>query len=110
MTSNKQIHWHDYDVAKATKCVKQYQTAIAVAYSKGNTGESERYQHNLIRSRSAAYVAVRRVARLNRGKGTPGIDGAAQSLWQMALDPIAEWGADQNSYGFRKAGLPMPGM
>ena len=72
MTSNKQIHWHDYDVAKATKCVKQYQTAIAVAYRKGNKGESERYQHNLIRSRSAAYGAVRQVARLNRGKGTPG--------------------------------------
>lgn len=114
--------------------------------------------NNLIRSRSAAYLAVRRVSAMNRGKLIPGIDGivwntpelkeqaiktlrnlnwkvykaspvkrmyfskasgekslieiptridrAVQSLWQRALDPIAECGADQNSYGFRKSRSP----
>lgn len=74
MTLSYMIHWHDYNVANSHRKVKRIQEAIVVAYNKGDIGRSKRQRNNLIRSRDAAYLAVKRV-RTNRGKLTPGIDG-----------------------------------
>ncbi|WP_188826310.1 group II intron reverse transcriptase/maturase [Brucella endophytica] len=129
--------------------VERLQVRIAKATREGRWGKVKSLQRLLTRSHSGKMLAVKRVTE-NRGKNTPGVDGAIwstsaarwrgmttlqhrgyrtmplrrvhipksngkkrplgipsmrcramQSLWKLALEPVAESRADPNSYGFR---------
>lgn len=154
---NNAYGWFDINWANCNKNVSQMQNDIVVAYKAGDLSKVKQLQHNLVNSFAARAVAVRKVAVINKGKNTPGVDKiaklepaerfqlvedllnhrnvvpkpvcrvwlskdgtpikpdqsnarplgipcmydrAAQALWALALNPVAEcWG--DRSYGYR---------
>ena len=78
--------WHDIDWCRVQRNVRAMQVRIAKACREGNWRRVKALQRMLTRSRSARYLAVRRVTE-NQGKRTAGVDHV---LWDT-LD--AKWKA-----------------
>lgn len=70
--------WQSMDWNKAEMHVRHLQTRISKAYREGKTNLAKRLSHLLTNSFYAKALAVRRVSQQNKGKRTPGVDGA---LW-----------------------------
>jgi RNA-directed DNA polymerase len=70
--------WHAIDWLKAHRVVRRLQARIVQATQEGRWGKVQALQHLLTHSYSAKALAVRRVTE-NRGKRTPGVDGATWS-------------------------------
>ncbi|UVL38604.1 group II intron reverse transcriptase/maturase [Pseudomonas sp. B21-040] len=79
-------HWHDIDWWRVQRNVRAMQIRIAKACREGNWRRVKALQRMLTRSRSARYLAVRRVTE-NQGKRTAGVD---RVLWDT---PDAKWKA-----------------
>jgi RNA-directed DNA polymerase len=79
-------HWHDIDWCRVQRNVRAMQIRIAKACREGNWRRVKALQRMLTRSRSARYLAVRRVTE-NQGKRTAGVD---RVLWDT---PDAKWRA-----------------
>ncbi|CRM84507.1 group II intron reverse transcriptase/maturase [Pseudomonas sp. 8 R 14] len=79
-------HWHDIDWCRVQQNVRAMQIRIAKACREGNWRRVKALQRMLTRSRSARYLAVRRVTE-NQGKRTAGVD---RVLWDT---PDAKWKA-----------------
>jgi RNA-directed DNA polymerase len=79
-------HWHDIDWWRVQRNVRAMQIRIAKACREGNWRRVKTLQRMLTRSRSARYLAVRRVTE-NQGKRTAGVD---RVLWDT---PDAKWKA-----------------
>jgi RNA-directed DNA polymerase len=75
------INWH-----RVRKEVRKLQRRIRKAASAGQTAKVVALQRQLVRSRSARLLAVKRVAETNRGKNTPGVDGVAYLSAEEKLD------------------------
>lgn len=71
--------WRDIDWEKAERHVRHLQSRISKAYREGRTNLAKRLQYLLTNSFYAKALAVRRVSQKNKGKKTPGVDGA---LWR----------------------------
>ena len=67
--------WNTIDWRKVEVDVFKLQKRIYRASSCGNTETIHRLQKLLLKSRSAALLAVRRVTQENKGNHTAGIDG-----------------------------------
>ncbi|WP_129972842.1 MULTISPECIES: group II intron reverse transcriptase/maturase [unclassified Pseudomonas] len=78
--------WHDIDWWRVQRNVRAMQLRIAKACREGNWRGVNSLQRMLTRSRSARYLAVRRVTE-NQGKRTAGVD---RVLWDT---PDAKWKA-----------------
>ena len=78
--------WHDIDWCRVQRNVRAMQVRIAKACREGNWRRVKALQRMLTRSRSARYLAVRRVTE-NQGKRTAGVD---RVLWDT---PDAKWKA-----------------
>ena len=78
--------WHDIDWWRVQRNVRMMQLRIAKACREGNWRRVNSLQRMLTRSRSARYLAVRRVTE-NQGKRTAGVD---RVLWDT---PDAKWKA-----------------
>jgi RNA-directed DNA polymerase len=78
--------WHDIDWWRVQRNVRAMQLRIAKACREGNWRGANSLQRMLTRSRSARYLAVRRVTE-NQGKRTAGVD---RVLWDT---PDAKWKA-----------------
>ncbi|MHB2246727.1 group II intron reverse transcriptase/maturase [Pseudomonas fitomaticsae] len=78
--------WHDIDWWRVQRNVRAMQLRIAKACRGGNWRRVNSLQRMLTRSRSARYLAVRRVTE-NQGKRTAGVD---RVLWDT---PDAKWKA-----------------
>jgi len=78
--------WHDIDWWRVQRNVRAMQLRIAKACREGNWRRVNSLQRMLTRSRSARYLAVRRVTE-NQGKRTAGVD---RVLWDT---PDAKWKA-----------------
>ncbi|MCU0119388.1 group II intron reverse transcriptase/maturase [Pseudomonas sp. B2M1-30] len=78
--------WHDIDWCRVQRNVRAIQVRIAKACREGNQRRVKTLQRMLTRSRSARYLAVRRVTE-NQGKRTAGVD---RVLWDT---PDAKWKA-----------------
>ncbi|AXA57609.1 group II intron reverse transcriptase/maturase [Pseudomonas thivervalensis] len=78
--------WHDIDWCRVQRNVRAMQIRIAKACREGNWRRVKALQRMLTRSRSARYLAVRRVTE-NQGKRTAGVD---RVLWDT---PDAKWKA-----------------
>lgn len=79
-------HWHDIDWCRVQRNVRAMQIRIAKACREGNWRRVKALQRMLTRSRSARYLATRRVTE-NQGKRTAGVD---RVLWDT---PDAKWKA-----------------
>ncbi|HBO9383672.1 TPA: group II intron reverse transcriptase/maturase, partial [Pseudomonas aeruginosa] len=91
--------WHDIDWWRVQRNVRAMQIRIAKACREGNWRRVKALQRMLTRSRSARYLAVRRVTE-NQGKRTAGVD---RVLWDT---PDAKWKA---ANGLRRHGYkPRP--
>ncbi len=78
--------WHDIDWCRVQRNVRAMQVRIAKACREGKWRRVKALQRMLTRSRSARYLAVRRVTE-NQGKRTAGVD---RVLWDT---PDAKWKA-----------------
>ena len=78
--------WHDIDWCRVQRNVRAMQVRIAKACREDNWRRVKALQRMLTRSRSARYLAVRRVTE-NQGKRTAGVD---RVLWDT---PDAKWKA-----------------
>jgi RNA-directed DNA polymerase len=78
--------WHDIDWCRVQRNVRAMQVRIAKACREGKWRRVKALQRMLTRSRSARYLAVRRVTE-NQGKRTVGVD---RVLWDT---PDAKWKA-----------------
>ncbi|ROM95178.1 group II intron reverse transcriptase/maturase [Pseudomonas brassicacearum] len=78
--------WHDIDWCRVQRNVRAMQIRIAKACREGNWRRVKALQRMLTRSRSARYLATRRVTE-NQGKRTAGVD---RVLWDT---PDAKWKA-----------------
>ncbi|MEZ3184857.1 group II intron reverse transcriptase/maturase [Pseudomonas sp. LM13] len=80
--------WHDIDWCRVQRNVREMQVRIAKACREGKWRRVKALQRMLTRSKSARYLAVRRVTE-NQGKRTAGVD---RVLWDT---PDAKWKAAQ---------------
>ena len=78
--------WHDIDWRRVQRNVRAMQVRIAKACREGQWRRVKALQRMLTRSRTARYLAVRRVTE-NQGKRTAGVD---RVLWDT---PDAKWKA-----------------
>jgi len=78
--------WRDMDWYRIQRNVRGMQVRIAKASQAGHWRKVKALQRLLVRSKSAKFLAVRRVTE-NQGKRTAGVDGV---LWQ---DTKAKWKA-----------------
>ena len=77
-TSEKMMYeWNDIPWRKLERNIFKLQNRIYQASCRGETQAVHKLQRLLIKSRSAALLAVRRVTQDNQGKRTAGIDGLA---------------------------------
>jgi RNA-directed DNA polymerase len=82
--------WHTLPWRKLERAVYKLQTRIYQASRRGETEAVHELQRLLIHSRSAAILAVRRVAQDNQGKRTAGIDGVASLTDPQKLALVEE--------------------
>jgi uncharacterized protein YPO0396 len=80
---NEVGNWHDIDWEHARRQVRRLQMRIAKAVKENRWNRVKSLQYLLTRSFHAKALAVNRVVS-NRGKKTPGVDGA---LWQGTPEP-----------------------
>jgi len=80
--------WHDIDWCRVQRNVRGMQVRIAKACREGEWRRVKALQRMLTRSKSARYLAIRRVTE-NQGKRTAGVD---RVLWDT---PDAKWKAAQ---------------
>ena len=112
-TSEKMMYeWNDIPWRKLERNVFKLQNRIYQASSRGETKAVHKLQRLLLTSKSAVFLAVRRVAQDNQGKRTAGIDGLAslRSERKSALslkilnDPIVP-----KAKPVRRVWIPKPG-
>ena len=73
--------WNNISVDNMTRQVTRLQMRIAEAVKEGKYGKVKSLQWLLTHSFAAKFLAVKRVTE-NKGKKTPGIDGASALQWQ----------------------------
>lgn len=88
--------WHDVDWRRTMRNVRRMQMRIAKACREGKWRRAKALQRMLTRSKSARFLAVRRVTE-NQGKRTAGVD---RELWDT---PDTKWKAvgRLKSHGYR---------
>ena len=84
--SSEPQQWHDVDWRRVQRNVREMQVRIAKACREGKWRRVKSLQRMLTRSKSARFLAVRRVTE-NQGSRTAGVD---KQLWDT---PNAKWNA-----------------
>ncbi|OIT13546.1 group II intron reverse transcriptase/maturase [Ralstonia solanacearum] len=87
-SSNRARHWHEIDWAKCYREVRRLQARIVKATQEGKHGKVKALQWLLTHSFSGKALAVKRVTE-NRGKRTPGVDGAIWSTPRARLEAVS---------------------
>lgn len=78
--------WNHVAWRKLERSVFKLQKRIYQASRHGDVQAVHKLQRLLIKSKGAALLAVRRVAQVNRGKGTAGVDGLSSLNKKQMLD------------------------
>ncbi len=113
-------NWNAVDFRRAEEQVRRLRGRIFRARKRGDVRNVRRLQKLMLRSRSNRILAVRRVAQLNRGKKTPGVDGQtaleprergwlvdALSQWRRALPVKRVWIPKAGGKKKRPLGIPV---
>src|SRR2546428_12397400 len=72
--TEKQTNWNAIDWRKANRSVRNLRHRIFRATQEGNLKKVRSLQKLMLKSYSNRLVSVRRVAQVNAGKNTPGVD------------------------------------
>src|SRR2546422_2238610 len=72
--TEKQTNWNAIDWRKANRTVRNLRHRIFRATQEGNQKKVRSLQKLMLKSYSNRLVSVRRVAQINAGKNTPGVD------------------------------------
>src|SRR6266700_3982748 len=72
--TEKQTDWNTIDWRKANRTVRNLRQRIFRATQEGNLKKVHSLQKLMLKSYSNRLVSVRRVAQINAGKNTPGVD------------------------------------
>src|SRR5256885_16057073 len=72
--TEKQTNWNAIDWRKANRTVRNLRHRIFRAAQEGNLNKVRSLQKLMLKSYSNRLVSVRRVAQINAGKQTPGVD------------------------------------
>ncbi|HET6481051.1 MAG TPA: reverse transcriptase N-terminal domain-containing protein [Actinoplanes sp.] len=96
------LDWDSIDWDTAEKEVRRLRQRIFTASRDGDLNKVRNLQRLMLRCRSNALVAVRRVAQQNTGRNTAGVDGAV-ALWPEARSELARWVQQRSS-----SWVPMP--
>jgi RNA-directed DNA polymerase len=72
--TEKQTNWNAIDWRKANRTVRNLRQRIFRATQEGNLNKVRSLQKLMLKSYSNRLVSVRRVAQVNAGKNTPGVD------------------------------------
>src|SRR5579864_7974386 len=72
--TEKQTDWNAIDWEKANRTVRNLRQRIFRATQEGNWKQVRSLQKLMLKSYSKRLVSVRRVAQVNAGKNTPGVD------------------------------------
>lgn len=86
-SSGEMVAWHSLDWSKCQQNVKRLQARIVKATEAGRWGKVKALQWLLTHSLSGKALAVKRVTE-NKGKKTPGVDGATWSTPQEKTDAM----------------------
>ena len=101
--------WNAVPWAKAERAVFKLQKRIYRASQRGDAAAVHRLQRLLTRSRSARYVATRKVTQDNRGKKTAGVDGVKALTPKQRLAEAASLRFDGKAAPARRVWIPKPG-
>jgi len=96
------LDWDQVDWDTAEKQVRRLRQRIFTASRDGDLRKVRNLQRLMLRCRSNALVAVRRVTQQNAGRNTAGVDGAV-ALWPEARSELARWVQQRSS-----SWVPMP--
>src|SRR5947199_10354067 len=116
-----QANWNAINWRKANRTVRNLRHRIFRAMQEGNLNKVRSLQKLMLKSYSNRLVSVRRVAQINAGKNTPGVDKlvirtpAARGRMVDALAHYSLWKAKPTRRGyipkargkFRPLGLPV---
>src|SRR5438270_2723633 len=97
--TEKQTNWNAIDWRKANRTVRNLRQRIFRAAQEGNLNKVRSLQKLMLKSYSNRLVSVRRVAQVNAGKNTPGVDKlviktpAARGRMVDALAHYSPWKA-----------------
>ncbi len=104
--------WKTTDWRKLERSVFELQKRIYRAAGRNDTSAVHQLQRLLIKSKAAALLAVRRVAQVNRGKHTAGVDGVASLTDTQKLDlahAIMSNPLPPEAQPVRRVWIPKPG-
>ncbi|MBS2965989.1 reverse transcriptase N-terminal domain-containing protein [Actinocrinis puniceicyclus] len=82
--------WFEIDWDQAEQDVRRLRQRIFAASQAGDLKQVRNLQKLMLRSRANALVSVRRVAQINTGRKTPGIDGQTALLASQKAE-LADW-------------------
>jgi len=112
-TSNKTMYkWNSIPWRKLQRSVFKLQNRIYQASCRDDTQAVHKLQRLLLKSKSAAFIAVRRVAQDNKGKKTAGIDGLASLTAKQKLNlalKISKSPIIPKAKPVRRVWIPKPG-
>jgi RNA-directed DNA polymerase len=86
--------WQSVDWKTAEEEVRRLRQRIFTASREGDLKKVRNLQKLMLRSRSNALVAVRRVTEINAGRKTPGVDGFT-AIWDSSKAALAVWAQSQ---------------
>jgi len=84
------LDWYSIDWDQAEENVRRLRRRIFTASREGDLKKVRNLQKLMLRSRSNALVATRRVAEVNAGRKTPGVDGHTALMATQKAD-LAAW-------------------
>lgn len=101
--------WNAIPWKAVERNVFKLQKRIYRASLRGDVKAVHKLQRLLTRSRSAKFLAVRRVTQDNRGKKTAGIDGVKSLTPDQRLDEVQALHLDGKAQPVRRVWIPKPG-
>jgi RNA-directed DNA polymerase len=101
--------WKDLPWRVIERKVFKLQKRIYRASSRGDVKAVHRLQRLLITSRSAKYLAVRRVSQDNQGKKTAGVDGMKALNPEQRLTLVNNLSLNLKGKPLRRVWIPKPG-
>ena len=109
-TGNKPMYkWQDLPWSQIDRAVFKLQKRIYQAAQGGDSKTVHKLQRLLIKSKSAKYLAVRRVTQDNQGKKTAGIDGVKSLTPTQRLQMAQDLNLSAKALPTRRVWIPKPG-
>ena len=105
----QEYKWSDLPWKKFEKSLYKLQKRIYQASIRGNVTKVRQLQKLLIKSRSAKYLAVRKVTQDNKGHKTAGVDGVKSLTPKQRFDLVDKITLGSKVSPVRRVWIPKPG-